>query len=185
MTSRCLSSACLNGNCEGCRNGSKYCNDPRCYPNCPDCEGQTSVNCVNKRNGWDWALIIIVTALSVLLLIIIALLSWGWYDTQSEMENYTDQQQRYYYPYEYYNNEYYNNEYPQEYQTSSPVNNPRRREIDASLDVDVRAVEDTPFNDVIPDVPPVNTNQSVPSVASARAPPPPPTNVVDSTIRGF
>ena len=28
---------CLDGDCEGCANEHKWCNDPRCYPYCSDC----------------------------------------------------------------------------------------------------------------------------------------------------
>ena len=89
MTSRCSSSSCLNGNCQGCKNGVKYCNDPRCYPNCPDCSEETSVNCVKKRDGWDLALMIIITVLSILALILIGLMAWGWYnDEECEDQEY-------------------------------------------------------------------------------------------------
>ncbi len=29
---------CPGGNCEGCRDGARFCEDPRCSPNCKDCE---------------------------------------------------------------------------------------------------------------------------------------------------
>lgn len=28
---------CKNGNCEGCKNGQPWCQDPRCQPNCASC----------------------------------------------------------------------------------------------------------------------------------------------------
>ncbi len=73
--SRCLSSSCLNGNCEGCKIGVKFCNDPRCFPDCPDCSDETSSSCVNRRDGLDWTLIIIIGILTLLLLILIVI---GW-----------------------------------------------------------------------------------------------------------
>ena len=77
MSSRCSSSTCLNGNCQGCKNGSKFCNDPRCYPNCPDCSGETNLECLGGRNGWDWTLIIIIGVLTLLVLILFASMGWG------------------------------------------------------------------------------------------------------------
>ena len=70
MSARCLSDSCTNGNCLGCRNGSLYCNDPRCYPDCPGCEGKTNLECLGGRNGWDWTLIVIVGVLVLLVLIL-------------------------------------------------------------------------------------------------------------------
>ena len=29
---------CPGGNCEGCKDGARFCDDPRCSPNCKDCE---------------------------------------------------------------------------------------------------------------------------------------------------
>ncbi len=78
MSSRCLSSECLNGNCEGCKNKSKFCDDPRCFPNCPDCSGETSSTTVPKRTGLDWAIIIIIGVLSVALLVLLVIIGWRW-----------------------------------------------------------------------------------------------------------
>lgn len=36
-TSSCTNRACLDGNCEGCKDGVKFCSDPRCFPRCRDC----------------------------------------------------------------------------------------------------------------------------------------------------
>lgn len=82
MTSRCSNSSCLNGNCQGCRNGVKFCNDPRCYPNCPDCDGESSIDCVTRRDGWDWGLLIAITALALLAIFFLA---WGFF-SYSKME---------------------------------------------------------------------------------------------------
>jgi hypothetical protein len=74
--SRCSSSSCLNGNCEGCKNGVKFCNDPRCFPDCPDCEDEKKKVCVTKRDGIDWTLIIIIGILALLLLILLVVMCW-------------------------------------------------------------------------------------------------------------
>lgn len=77
MSSYCLSSTCLNGNCPGCKNGSKFCNDPRCYPNCPDCSDETETECLGGRKGWDWTLIIIIGVLALLVLILFYVMTRG------------------------------------------------------------------------------------------------------------
>ena len=189
MTSRCSSSTCLNGNCQGCKNGSKYCNDPRCYPNCPDCSGETSLNCVSKRDAWDWTLIITITVLSIIVLILIGLLAWGWYDTPEEMMG--DYAQ--YYPDQYQQNQQ-NHQYHQ-HQQQGPghhgyVNNPAppayNQAIDASLNVPVGIGGQAPPGNVIPGVPPSNLSGPA-SVASAQPPSIPSRSVGlnDGVIRGF
>jgi len=70
MSAYCSSPSCLNGNCPGCKNGSKFCNDPRCYPDCPDCSGETELECLGGRTGWDWTIIIIIGILVLLVLIL-------------------------------------------------------------------------------------------------------------------
>lgn len=37
-SSYCTSDTCNNGNCQGCRNGELWCDDPRCSPYCQSCE---------------------------------------------------------------------------------------------------------------------------------------------------
>jgi len=34
---RCTGPFCTNGNCPGCKDGNKWCYDPRCAPFCPRC----------------------------------------------------------------------------------------------------------------------------------------------------
>ncbi len=81
MSARCSTVTCLNGNCQGCRNGSRFCNDPRCYPNCPDCEGITEKRCKNMRSSMEWGLIIAIT---VLVLIAIGLLLWSYFSSRRQ-----------------------------------------------------------------------------------------------------
>ena len=38
MNKRCTSSFCKDGNCIGCKDGIRWCEDPRCHPRCEDCE---------------------------------------------------------------------------------------------------------------------------------------------------
>lgn len=203
MSSYCSSSDCLNGNCPGCRNGSKYCNDPRCYPDCPDCSGETSINCTNKRSTWDWILLITVTVLAIVLLILIAWGLYGYSNDQSDME--TDNQIKYSQNQQYYQTEYQVNypetEYAQatypsnepNYQVpeysepnySEPSNEPNySNQIDSSLDVDV-GMNETPMTNILPDVPP-SVFTRTPTVSNAQMPPPPrPPALNDTTIRGF
>lgn len=82
--SRCSSVTCLNGNCQGCRNGIQYCNDPRCFPNCPDCSGKSSLKCVSRRDNWDWGLIV---SILVLALVAILLLFWFNYSLNKQYMN--------------------------------------------------------------------------------------------------
>ena len=89
MSSRCLSSSCLNGNCEGCKNKVKFCNDPRCYPDCPDCSDETSSSCVNRRDGWDWTFLAIIGALALVLLIILLYMGWGTFNNGTNNESST------------------------------------------------------------------------------------------------
>ena len=36
-------SECPGGNCEGCKDGARFCDDPRCRPNCKDCAQSQSL----------------------------------------------------------------------------------------------------------------------------------------------
>ena len=63
-TNRCSDPSCLNGNCEGCKDGQQFCNDPRCYPNCPDCPKPSS-----STSSGDWVIILIILILAGVLLI--------------------------------------------------------------------------------------------------------------------
>ena len=76
MSSYCLSNLCLNGNCPGCKNGVQFCEDPRCFPNCPNCvtSGPTSTSSsVNNSWGWWVYLIIIIVILILLVFLFLAL----------------------------------------------------------------------------------------------------------------
>ena len=181
MSSYCSSSTCLNGNCPGCRNGSKYCNDPRCYPDCPDCSSETSISCVKKRSTWDWILLIVVTVLAIVLLVLIA---WGLYssgddDDADDQMNQSEQSNQNYQP----DNQqgYQPSNYQPEYQSTY---RPYNSEIDATLDVDIVG-DNVPMTTMLPDLPEMNFN-ATPSVGMAQLPPPRPASLRnDSRIRGF
>ncbi len=188
MSSRCSSSTCLNGNCQGCRNGSKYCNDPRCYPNCPDCSGETSINSISKRSTWQWILLVIITVLAVFLLILIV---WGMYSSSDKDDSVQDQDQGVYYPQDYYQyqQQYQQPQYQEQQLEQAPPSistyRPYEREIDASLDVD-SAGSDIPMTTMLPDVSSVDlSNLSTPTVSSAKPAPMRQINVPDTKIRGF
>lgn len=84
MSTRCTLSTCVNGNCPGCRNGALYCNDPRCYPNCTDCNTSTS--------NTTWILTLVILILLVILLILGFAVGFGWFKDRkkaSEPKNIT------------------------------------------------------------------------------------------------
>ena len=64
MSSYCLSNECVNGNCPGCKNGMPYCEDPRCFPNCPNCPNSNS-----SSNGWGWWWYIIIIIVIIIIII--------------------------------------------------------------------------------------------------------------------
>ena len=77
MSSRCVSSpTCPNGNCVGCRNGSLFCNDPRCYPDCPDCN--------IKVGNSNWVLNMIILILLGVLLIVSFIVIYDWYKSRNK-----------------------------------------------------------------------------------------------------
>ena len=73
MSNPCVASSnCINGNCPGCRNGTSYCNDPRCYPNCANCT--TSV-----PNNNNWIIITIILVLLGVLLVLGFIIGYDWF----------------------------------------------------------------------------------------------------------
>ena len=63
---------CPNGNCVGCRNGQLYCNDPRCYPNCKNCDTTTS--------SGNWIIVLIILILLGVLLVMSFVIGYDWYN---------------------------------------------------------------------------------------------------------
>ena len=65
--SSCQSPTCQNGNCEGCKNGKTWCNDPRCFPYCRDC--QLPKNHETNANIVVWLLFSLLGAIFIILLV--------------------------------------------------------------------------------------------------------------------
>src|SRR3990167_3410950 len=63
---------CLNGNCPGCKDGKKYCQDPRCAPNCP------GSNCtIDKDHDFNGGAVVIVIVFCLLVILFIVWMSFG------------------------------------------------------------------------------------------------------------
>jgi hypothetical protein len=73
MSNPCTASTCLNGNCPGCRNGVQFCSDPRCYPNCPNCNVSTTSNT-------NWIILTIILVLLGVLLVLAFIIGYDWYN---------------------------------------------------------------------------------------------------------
>ena len=58
-----------NGNEIGCKDSEQWCEDPRCYPDCPDC--------TNKHNRDR---IIIIVALIIVVILLVFDIGWIVYD---------------------------------------------------------------------------------------------------------
>ena len=71
MSNPCLASTCLNGNCAGCRSGTIWCDDPRCFPNCANCP-----NSGTQNNSW---LVTTILVLLGVLLVIGFIIGYSWY----------------------------------------------------------------------------------------------------------
>ena len=72
MSNPCAASTCLNGNCSGCKNGVLYCEDPRCYPNCSNCNTPVPSNS-------NWMLVMIILILLGILLIMSFVIGYDLY----------------------------------------------------------------------------------------------------------
>ena len=64
--SHCAASNCKNGNCIGCKDGKKWCDDPRCYPYCRDC------NLTPSSDGLGY-LILLIIAIGIITIIVLVL----------------------------------------------------------------------------------------------------------------
>ena len=67
-----MSNCSQNPNGPGCRNGQLYCNDPRCYPNCTNCNTSSGGNS-------NWVLVTVILILLGILLILAFVIGFGWY----------------------------------------------------------------------------------------------------------
>jgi hypothetical protein len=70
-TNHCDPTNCPGGNCIGCLNGQLNCIDPRCYPNC--------TNCNTKTSSSNWIIITIILILLGVLLIMAFVIGYDWY----------------------------------------------------------------------------------------------------------
>lgn len=63
----CNLKTCKDGNCEGCKNHQKWCDDPRCFPQCRGCEltdhHETNANII------VWAIIVVLLFIFLILFI--------------------------------------------------------------------------------------------------------------------
>lgn len=78
MSNRCSDPSCLNGNCAGCSNGNLFCDDPRCFPNCPDCTSDVSTTSNN------WIIIVIILVLLGILLILSFIIGFDWFKSRKK-----------------------------------------------------------------------------------------------------
>lgn len=68
---------CPGGNCAGCRGGNLYCNDPRCYPNCPNCNTSPTTTTTTTSSWW---LVMIILILAILLLIFLFIMGYDYWN---------------------------------------------------------------------------------------------------------
>lgn len=63
----CSDPSCKDGNCEGCKNGELWCQDPRCDPHCRECnppdQQEVAVN-------WVFGIVIALLIIIILMLIL-------------------------------------------------------------------------------------------------------------------
>lgn len=67
LTNPCSGPFCTDGNCKGCKDGHKWCLDPRCAPFCPQCyisDEKTADHAVSVS-----AIVIISIALALIIFI--------------------------------------------------------------------------------------------------------------------
>lgn len=70
ITTFCNSFECPDGNCEGCKGGKLWCDDPRCYPYCRACE-------LPKDHNTIMGLIMFVMIFVFLIIAIVLFISFG------------------------------------------------------------------------------------------------------------
>jgi len=70
-TNPCNSENCPGGNCVGCLNGQINCMDPRCYPNCKNCNTKTSSS--------NWIIVTIILVLLGVLLVMAFIVGFDLY----------------------------------------------------------------------------------------------------------
>lgn len=70
-TNPCDPTNCPGGNCIGCLNGQVNCMDPRCYPNCKNCNTKTSSS--------NWIIVTIILVLLGVLLVMAFIVGFDLY----------------------------------------------------------------------------------------------------------
>ena len=79
MSNRCAdSTTCPQGDCIGCAKGLAFCDDPRCYPNCPGCP-----NTVSTTNS-DWVIITIMLVLLGIVLVLSFIIGFDWFNARKK-----------------------------------------------------------------------------------------------------
>ena len=63
----CNKKTCKDGNCEGCKNHKKWCDDPRCFPHCRGCELPDDHE--KSANIIVWTIILLLVFIFVILFI--------------------------------------------------------------------------------------------------------------------
>jgi len=67
---RCTGPFCPDGNCDGCKDGIKWCTDPRCAPFCPQCF-------IQPQQSTDHAISVVSIAFIAAVLAIILFIVYG------------------------------------------------------------------------------------------------------------
>ena len=75
---RCTGPFCTDGNCPGCKDGNKWCFDPRCAPFCPQCY-------ISGDKPVDHAVSVAIFAFLAILSAIIIFLTYGPIDYEDIM----------------------------------------------------------------------------------------------------
>jgi len=68
--SDCTRQRCLNGKCFGCKNGQTWCDDPKCNPNCPNCQ-------IRDDHDYNAGMVIIVILLCLFTILFIVWFVYG------------------------------------------------------------------------------------------------------------
>jgi len=63
--SDCSRNRCQRGFCPGCKDGTTWCNDDRCFPNCPNCE----IDDDHDLNAGVMIIIILLCLLTILFIV--------------------------------------------------------------------------------------------------------------------
>lgn len=59
---------CPDGNCTGCKDGNKWCKDPRCDPYCQDCEAPKELDLAITVTIWIIIFILVTITIAIIAL---------------------------------------------------------------------------------------------------------------------